>query len=365
MILWRPEFSVENGERLMTSKIRLLGFAGAVAISALFASPGYAQLTSFQTYTGQDGVSTDGVSSEGDTRTVSASAPAGSTVIAAYLYTAVYNGSNNGNPAPDPTGTTLNGTAVSYTATFPNATACCSLSSSRADVTSIVAPIINAGLGGIYNFNYKELGGVDNGIDGSGLVVVYSNSALPTSTIGILNGAARVTGDTTTINFASPLNPAAPGFVANMFLGIGFSCCGQESNVTVNGNLMTSVAGNMDDSNPASPNFNGQLITVGGIGDPFTVASPGSPATDYSTDHEAYNLIPFITNGDTSITVDTFNASQDDNIFLAVFDVTGQATINGNSTPLPGAVWLFGSVLGISGIVHRRRKRKALVSIPA
>lgn len=332
----------------MKKVIAKIGLAGAVLISGFFATPTYASLVTFQTYVGQNAVSTDG--SDDTIGTLTANAPAGSTVIAAYLYTATYGTS------PNLSGVTLNGTSVTYGATFPNATACCDLSSSRADVTAIVAPIINGGAGGAYNFAYAEGAGAIQ-IDGSALVVVYSNPALSTHTIGILQGFASVTGDTGTLNFGTPLDPTAAGFVAELRLGIGFSCgasnCGgeQSSTVTVNGTLITEKAGNLDDGSAVA---NGSLITMGGDNDPF---SPFLPS--YADDHERYNLIPQITLGDTSITVSTANASQDDNIFLAVFDVTGEATIvTPGDTPLPAAAWLFGSVLGAAAIVQRRRRKR-------
>jgi hypothetical protein len=274
--------------------------------------------------------------------------------VAAFLYTATY---TFGGP-PDISGVTLNGSSVTYGPSFPNPTACCNLASHRANVTSIVAPVINGGGGGVYNFSYAEGGGSGN-IDGSALVVVYSNPALSTATVGILNGAASVTGDTATISFANPLNPAAPGFFADMYLGIGFSCCGQQSTVDVNGDRMTSVAGNLNDGSGA---VNGELITVGSFDDPYTVATPGLPATDYNTDTEKYNLVPFINPGDTSIVIATANASQDDNIFLAVFHVDGEAQISTGEVPLPAAVWLFGTVAGVSGYWMRRRRQKLAIA---
>lgn len=331
--------------------VRTAGILGVAALSSLFATPTYASLVTFQVFNGNYGVSTDGGSSGGGV--ISASAPSGSTVAAAYLYTASY---TFGGP-PDLSGVTLNGTSVTYGPSFPNPTACCSLSSSRADVTAIVAPTINGGGGGPYNFTYSEGGGSAN-IDGSALVVVYTNPTLPTATVGILEGAASVTGDTATISFGTPLNPSDPAFFANMFLGINFSCCGQQSTVDVNGQLMTSVAGNFDDGTAEA---NGELITVGSFDDPFTAASPGTPASDYDTDREKYNLAPFITSGATSIIITTANASQDDNIFLAVFSVNGEATISTGETPLPAAVWLFGSVVGAAGFVARYRRKSAAV----
>ena len=89
---------------------------------------------------------------------------------------------------------------------------------------------------------------------------------------------------------------------------------------------------------------NGSLITVGGFDDPF---SPFLPT--YDEDHERYNLVPYITNGDTTISVRTVNPSGDDNIFLAVFHVTGEAGINepppDATVPEPGTL----SLLAIGG----------------
>ena len=332
----------------MHTRSKLACFAATLGISALLATPSHSSLATFQTYTGNVGVSTDGASD--GIGVLSASAPAGSTVVAAYLYTATF---TFGGP-PDISGVTLNGTSVAYGPSFPNPTACCSLSSHRSDVTAIVAPVINGGGGGVYNFSYAEGGGSGN-IDGSALVVVYSNPALSTATVGILNGAASVTGDTATISFANGLAPGDPSFFADMYLGIGFSTGNsQVSTVDVNGQLMTSVAGGFDDGALA----NGSLITMGGFNDPYTVAAPGTPANNSALDNEKYNLIPFINPGDTSIVIATANSSQDDNIFVAVFHVDGEARISSGEVPLPAAVWMFGAVAGGAGFWMRRRRQK-------
>lgn len=326
----------------------------AVAVSIILStSSAWAALTVFQTYTGNYGLSTDGFGSTTNTGTISADVPVGATVVAAYLYSATYGGSST----PSPLGTvTLNGTAVTFDTTyvnpippsFPNF-----FNTGRSDVTSIVAPVINGGPGGIYNFTVTESEG---NTDGEALVVVYSLPSLPTATVAILDGGASLTGDTTSINFATPLDPSDPAFFAEMRIGDSFSCCSQTSTITVNGTQLTTNAGNNDDS--ADPSLsNGNLITVGGIGDPL---SPTNPA--YDADHERYNLVPFVNAGDTTITVNTVNPSNDDNIFFAGFYVRGAAGFNepppveppSASVPEPSSMLLIGS--GLSAFWFFRRK---------
>ena len=99
---------------------------------------------------------------------------------------------------------------------------------------------------------------------------------------------------------------------------------------------------------------NGSLITVGGFNDPF---SPMLPS--YENDHERYNLVPFVTLGDTSINVFTRNPSTDDNIFLAAFYVSGIAGINEPPpTGVPGqgdTLLLMGLGLAVLGVASFRR----------
>ena len=323
--------------------------AAAAAVVAMAGGSAHASLTSFQTYTGNYGLSTDGWGSTTQAGTISANVPLGATVVNAYLYTSTFN-----NVGLAGVGGTLAGGALAYNSIGLNAAACCALTAARADVTGIIKPLVDGGPGGLYNFRITETSASQ---DGSALVVVYQLASLATSTVGILDGFATVTGDTAKINFTQPLDPSAAGFFAEMRLGIGFSCCDpnsptQRSTVKVNGQLLTENAGLNDDSTDAGAT-NGNLITVGGDDDPFSPANPS-----YAADHERYNLVPFVNLGNTSISVSTFNQSRDDNIFLAVFHVTGEANICTANCPVPEPMSLALVGLALAGLGVQRRISK-------
>lgn len=318
----------------------------------------------FASFTGNVALSTDGFGSIPGVGVISASAPGGSSVVAAYLYSTTRERSTI---IPSPV--TLNGTAVEYTSVSFNSSIDPRvggiLSTSRADVTGIVAPIINGG-GGVYDFDVDE--GIERfAIEGHALVVVYENPTLPESSVGILDGFASVTGDTATINFAEPLDPSEPGFFAEMRLGIGHSGVStppQVTRITVNGFGLTGSAGGFDDGEPtATGTFpDGSLVTVGGFDDPFSPLLP-----TFGQDHERYDIASGLTPGDTSIRIDTINPDQSDNLFLAAFYVSGEIVPNAPppgpevpAVPLPASAVLLGSALaGSLGVAGLRRPRRA------
>jgi hypothetical protein len=262
------------------------------------------------TFVGRGGVSTDGLGQSGGGGTIQAEVPAGSTVVQAYLY-ATY---QQGNNAPSDADRTIQMDGVDHLLALLGPDATTDLATARGDVTAQVAAKVGGG-GGITDF---VINNDPAPLDGVALVVIFSNPSLPVTTIAVLDGESAFEGDSFTFNFSTPLEVDRPGFSATLAVGSGFSyqggleghACGggQTSLIDVNAQRVSSCAGNFDDGLGA----NGGLITVGGVGD--SIDNPDPLATNTGTDDELYDLVPFLKNGDPSITVTTKNESHNDNL---------------------------------------------------
>jgi hypothetical protein len=314
--------------------VRLLSIVTlTLAASLIFgAAHAYAALSPFTSASGKVSLSVDALGTNDPAGgTIRVQKGAGATVRKAYLF-AASTGFSGYTPANGDV--TLNGTPVSWDPahTIPNGI---SSFNAESDVTAIVKPIVDAAPAGIVNFLLSE-GAKTSSYDGEVLAVILDDPAAPTGTVILMYGAQQTAGDTFNVALSDPVDKTNPNFGLDLSLGISYSYqpAGQYSTVDVNGHRMTSSAGGQDDGQPA----NGALITAGGIGD-LNDNPPDPLATDTSCtgffgpaprcDDELYNLLPFVNNGDTTLTFNTQNPSANDNIFFAALNVKASAAIVG------------------------------------
>ena len=219
------------------------------------------------TLQGHVGVSSDGLGTF-TTGTLQAEVPAGSTIEQAYLYVATR--SLTGPYRPGQIGFEGNTLAISYLPNVDNGLGV-DFETGRVNVTSIVVAKIGTA-GGIFNFAVDETianGGSDQntaqGIEGTALIVLFSNPTLPVRSVAVLEGGLSGPDiQTTKLILGTPIDKTVPNFVAQLGLGIQFSFQpdGQFSTVNVNSQRLTSSAGNFNDG----LGNNGALVTVGGVG---------------------------------------------------------------------------------------------------
>jgi hypothetical protein len=343
---------------MKTSRLSRLAVAGALCALSGVASAG---LTTAGTWTGNVGLSVDGIgSNDSPVGDVQANIPVGAAVLQAYLYSAGtpfpwYSNSPNSLAAYNGAGITLAGNAVNNFSVLVGAVATPrpdigAFYTGRADVTALVQSLTAGASTNSFSWSVSE-GTLNNRIDGEVLAIVYSDPSLPVGSVAFLNGGQNTGGETSIVNLGTPLtDPSAAGFRAEMGLGISFSCCGQASTVNINGSLLTNNAGNFDDGLQLA---DGSLITVGGLGD--TPANGQS----YANDHELYDLKPFLHTGDTSFSIYTINPTSDDNIFFSSLYLTGNISGITPGIPEPESYAMMLAGLGLLGFAARRRKQIA------
>jgi hypothetical protein len=281
---------------------------------------------------------------------------AGESVRAAYLFAA-----STGETGYEPKNgdVTLNGTPVEWEAAH-TITSDIGSYNAVANVTSIVAPVVNGAAPGLVPFTVSE-GEETYSYDGEILAVVLEDPAVNEErSITLLYGAQNPLGDTFNVGLSEPINLAQPNYALNLSLGISYGYqapdeYSQYSTVKVNGKLMTSAAGGQDDcfeKYSATPNWaencpNGTLITVGGIGDSLEdpknpEATPGQCQEEGGPevprcDDELYSLLPFVNSGESAISFETNNPSDNDNLFFVALEVHGAAAVVGEGITLAPA----------------------------
>ncbi len=297
--------------------------------------------------TGHYTLSADGIGSAASSMNVRVNKPTATATVQYALLISTITGSAVGNGCVSLAGTSLNWDGSASTP-YP-------FNNQWVDVTSIVAAQVNSLGAGQTTLAITECN--SGAIDGEALLVVFNDVTATEKTIIIMCGAMNSAGDDFSVTLAEPIDPAAPSALLDMGIGIGFSYQngggGQVSQVSVNGTRITSSAGGEDDGASA----NGALITVGGIGDSHdNPANPFAGTTNPRSDDELYNILPFITNTTTNLTLTSYNPSGDDNIFLAYFALSGAAIIG------EGILASQTSTTGLVGTTHQV-KAKVLNSL--
>jgi hypothetical protein len=286
-------------------------------------------LTPMVTESGFITLSVDGLGTTATTGIVEAQKPAGATVRRAFLMGASTGGLNfqipNGNIRID-------GQAVNWSRSVPS-----SIGSWNhfGEVTALVKPRLDAAPAGRVAFTITETSTAN--IDGTILAVIFDNPAETTvNTAILLFGAQSTTGDTFNISLAEPINKNDPNLALDLSLGISFGFQtgtlteGQRSTVDINGARMSSQAGGQDDGS----GNNGALLTVGGLDDTNANPPPLAAGPGFRGDDELYDLKPFVAQGSRQIVINTFNASNDDNIFFAALSLRSAAAVVGEGIVL-------------------------------
>lgn len=260
---------------------------------------------------GRIGVSVDGAASAGDSSVVQVEKPSGATVRRAFLMAATTGFSRHRIGAGD---VTIDGVGVTWNSEVPTA-----LDSYNyfTEITPLVAGKLDAAAAGRVDFTIREAATLD--VDGVALVVVFDDPSLARDvSVVLFFGAQDPAGGAFSVGLSSPVDTNDPNLWIDFCVGVSYSFQGpqvtdQFSEVEVNGKRLTSSAGGQDDGGDAT----GSLLTVGGLDDSPANPDPLSPPLDFDTDDERYDLVPYVEDGDTRITIETSNPSLDDNLFFA------------------------------------------------
>ena len=320
-----------------------IGFLIAPLAKPALAVNGY-PLTPFYQVAGKYVLSTDGLGTTASSGTLQAEKPSSTAVVKkAFLMSSAFGGGANSPSAP-----TLEGTIVTYSQTVSGQT--------LSDVTSIVSSKINSAPVGVVDLDITDA----NTAEGFALAVVFYDPNLSYSASVVLSfGRADTVGSSTEFDFSKNLEKQSYMDVT-MSLGISYSyqsasqsdsysClsytnCTQQSRVslTLDGSnnpiYISATAGGADDA--AQSPTNGNLLTVGGVGDRVSkpVDSTSSTTTTTPIDNELYSLIDVLPNGTTGFTLNSVNPSANDFLFFAGFyfkGIVARGTDTSGTSSLP------------------------------
>ena len=274
-------------------------------------------------YSGQLSWSVDGLGTLSGDGTIQVNKPAGGLVGKAFFMAGqAFPGSQ---PTLDvPSSTTLNGKPVTFSYESLDAGAGYDFNNYFADVTDVLYADLTAAPEGMSDVAVHEGGE----IEGTALIVLWIDPSVDAASVVIAFGNSDPAGDSFTLAFPALTQPQTEDLQLSMGITYSYQDPGEDkadtqaSTVVVNGTTIADMAGGFDDCNEADPTncFDGSLATVGGIGNSTTnVTVPGADPVVAGADDELFTLSPLVNVGDTSITVSTTNASNDDNIFFDAF----------------------------------------------
>jgi len=320
----------ETAEVLAAFPTGSLGTAATKSGPSAYSGVSGFPLTPFYQVAGKYTLSTDGLGTTLSSGTLQVEKPSSQATVRKAFLLASAKSIGTASPTPN---ATLEGTPIIYAKQVSGQT--------LSDVTSIVAPVVDAASVGIVDLT---LSGANNA-EGYALAVVFYDPSLQHSGSIVLSfGRADMVGSTTDFDFSGLLDKQ-PYMDVTMSLGISFgyqgndqsnsySCtsisdCSQRSDISLtldNSNspiYITATAGGADDA--AQSPTNGNLLTVGGVGDAVSkpIDSTSSTTTTTPRDNELYSLIDVLPNGTQSFSLTSSNPSRDDVLFFAGFYFKG------------------------------------------
>ena len=245
-------------------------------------------------------------------------------------------GNRNGNSHP-PLDLRLNGSPVVFTH-WAYLTTGDRFNTYYGDVTELVKATIDDHAAGIFDLPFDQGDNSDGDyVEGGSLVVIFDDPNAELSSVYLQAGTSDPAGDSFTFNFdALTLEKLANPMIlsigsSNSFQtdapddGEGGSGVNQHSNISANGNVISDSAGGCDDmvDYPVGCNSMG-YNTIGGVGDDLDMPTvPWTNPPGYFAEDELYDIASMMTFGDTGLTVETINPSNDDNLYFAGVFLTG------------------------------------------